>query len=151
MHVAVMYEGVMVSSAGAPILDGIDLVKALAAVCRVTILSEAPEEKVRRTCDIYNTAGFYDVVSGADRPVSLAERDSLVVRQVKQLVATEGRVDTVIISDPLDVPELSKMRISVVLFMATRFMNPEFLPAEARSRVAWEEIEAAAEARRPKP
>lgn len=135
MHVAVAYEGVLTKGDNAPIQEGLDLARAFAAVGRVTVLSEAPQDAVERFLSVHRVEPIAQVLSGSDRPGD----GPLLLRQVQEYRANEVRLDTVVLPDPALVTPLLQSRLAVVLFLAPGSAPPKYRPDDS-GRQTWDEI-----------
>lgn len=140
MHLAVQFEYVLFRpDTVAPILDAVDIVRSCADKGRVSILAEESEERVERFCSVHRIDNLASVISGCDRPGD----EPLLLRQVAQLRASEGRLDTVMIADPTLVVPLLEERLAVNLFLPPGSVRPRWLPDG--DRVTWTDIEKAAD------
>lgn len=136
MNILLALEGVLRSTVGAPIHDGLRLYRTLCSEHKVTLALDGPMREAHQWlvvngCDIHDDAlDDFVAIEGTD----------LRERQIGILRARAGSLDMLIDPSPERVARGMHLGLTSLLFAHPRYARPEFQPNSFTGPRPWSEI-----------
>lgn len=143
MNVLMALEGVLRSTSGIPIREGISLYRLLCPAHRVVLCLDGPSAEVERWLHLQGL-NLHDHI--ADDRIGLVGMD-LRSRQIA-VERAMGPVDLLIDPSPDRCSTGLEMGITTLLFLQPRYIRPEFQPKRDRGLRPWAQVSEALEQQR---